>query len=91
MKDINGMYYFDETPLRNTTMFGLSCTIPPLVSNKIMFWHKRLGHPSFSYLKHLFLEFSKEISSSQFHCDVCHLAIVCLLIQEVILLPNIFI
>ena len=55
-------------------MFGSSRISSPLVSNKIMLWHKRLGHPSFSYLKHLFPEFSKEISSSQFHCDACHLA-----------------
>jgi len=73
-REINGLYYFDETPLGNTTMFDSKGTSRPLVSNKIMLWHKRLGHPSFSYLKHLFPKFSKEISSSPFHCDVCHLA-----------------
>jgi hypothetical protein len=73
-REMNGLYYFDETPLGNAMVFGLNSASLPPVSDQVMLWHKRLGHPSFSYLKHLFLVFSKEINSSQFHCEACHLA-----------------
>jgi hypothetical protein len=38
---------------------------------KIWLWHRRLRHPSFQYLQHLFpFSFSK-VSVSNFHCEPC--------------------
>src|ERR1051325_10690701 len=73
-REMNGLYYFDETPLGNAMVFGLNSASLPPVSDQVMLWHKRLGHPSFPYLKYLFPKFAKEINSSQFHCEACHLA-----------------
>jgi transposase InsO family protein len=73
-REMNGLYYFDETPLGNKTACGLNSASSPPVSDQVMLWHKRLGHPSFPYLKYLFPKFAKEINSSQFHCEACHLA-----------------
>ncbi|GAU39772.1 hypothetical protein TSUD_220160 [Trifolium subterraneum] len=74
-REINGLYYLDENPLGNKKASALHSTSPPLsVSDEVMLWHRRLGHPSFPYLKYLFPEFSKEINSSQLDCEACHLA-----------------
>lgn len=74
-REMNGLYYFNETHTSNTRISGLrSASLLP-VSNQAMVRHKRLGQPSFPYLKHLFPELSKEINSSNFHCETCHLAI----------------
>ena len=38
----------------------------------IKLWHRRLGHPSFPYLKKLFLSLFK--NNDVFGCEVCQLA-----------------
>ena len=39
-----------------------------------MVWHCRLGHPSFSYLKHLFSALFKKVNPLSFQCESCLLA-----------------
>ena len=39
-----------------------------------MLWHRRLGHPSFQYLKYLFPKLFKALDCSKLHCEACHLA-----------------
>ena len=36
-----------------------------------MLWHRRLGHPNFVYLKHLFPGLFKGIDCSMFQCEDC--------------------
>ena len=71
---INGLYYFDEIAFKNKKAQGLGSTSSTFVYDQVMLWHRRLGHPSFSYLKHLFPELFKGIDCSKFHCEACHLA-----------------
>ena len=41
---------------------------------QIWLWHHRLGHPSFSYMKHLFPTLFTTLSPTDFHCETCILA-----------------
>ncbi|KAJ9687202.1 hypothetical protein PVL29_015881 [Vitis rotundifolia] len=73
-KECEGLYYFDETDVCG------QC--PPTVCNsashpkdsKLLLWHKRMGHPSFQYLKHLFPSLCSNKTSLDFQCEVCELA-----------------
>ncbi|KAJ7982145.1 Retrovirus-related Pol polyprotein from transposon TNT 1-94 [Quillaja saponaria] len=38
---------------------------------KIWLWYSRLGHPSFSYMKHLFPDLYSDLHDSDFKCDTC--------------------
>ena len=42
--------------------------------HQIWMWHRRLGHASFGYIKHLFPSLFLDCNPSDFHCDVCTLA-----------------
>ena len=44
------------------------------VYDRIMFWHLRLGHYSFSYLKHLFLRLFRGVDCNLLHCEACVLS-----------------
>jgi hypothetical protein len=41
---------------------------------QIWLWHYRLGHPSFSYMKHLFSQLFSTLRYSDFRCETCILA-----------------
>ena len=53
-KMIDGLYYFRDELSSNKMAQGLSSISSLSIRDQIMVWHYRLGHPSFSYLKHLF-------------------------------------
>ena len=62
-KERDGLYYLeDHKQVVNKQAQALSSgsiLILISISDKIILWHKRLGHPSFSYLKRLFPSLSK--------------------------------
>ena len=39
--------------------------------HQIWMWHRRLGHPSFSYLKHLFSSLFSQIDERVLECETC--------------------
>jgi hypothetical protein len=41
---------------------------------QIWLWHYRLGHPSFSYMKHLFPDLFSKLHTSEFKGETCILA-----------------
>ena len=73
-KEREGLYYFNETDVRG------QC--PPNVCNfasrpkdsELLLWHKKMGHPSFQYLKYLFPSLYSNKASWDFQCEVCELA-----------------
>ena len=73
-KVINGLYYFDDDDSTREKVQGLSSISSISVQDKIMLWHYRLGHPSFSYLKKLFPMLFQGLDCSKFHCESCILS-----------------
>lgn len=71
-KEYEGLYYLDVS-----TVSVLSCGISGLASttndNNIVLWHKRMGHPSFSYLQRMFPHLHLNKSTIP-HCDICEFA-----------------
>jgi transposase InsO family protein len=66
-----GLYYVDDFSL------GRAHHMHPPVDKKerqIWLWHRRLGHPSFSYMKHLFPDLFSNILIFDLKCETCILA-----------------
>ncbi|VVA21035.1 Hypothetical predicted protein, partial [Prunus dulcis] len=61
-----GLYYVDDfSP-------GMANSVTHSFDSKqkqIWLWHRRLGHPSFSYMKHLILDLFSCFKDSDFTCD----------------------
>ncbi|CAL8168114.1 unnamed protein product [Prunus armeniaca] len=66
-----GVYYVDDfSP-------GMANSVTHPFDSKqkqIWLWHRRLGHPSFSYMKHLIPDLFSGFKDSDFTCDTCILA-----------------
>ena len=72
---IKDLYYFYDNQFENKQARGFIggvCSNP--IHDQIMLWHKRLGHPSFSYLKCLFPNLFKGLDSNTLVCETCFLA-----------------
>ena len=68
------LYYLDLTT-SNSNALAQSLSVTSLASmSKIWLWHKRFGHVSFGYLKHLFPDLFLNTSPSLFKCETCELA-----------------
>ncbi|CAK9151194.1 unnamed protein product [Ilex paraguariensis] len=71
---IDSLYYFDDNLSSNKQAQGFSSISSIFVREQIMVWHCKLGHPSFSYLKHLFPSLFKNIDPAFFQCESCLLS-----------------
>jgi hypothetical protein len=77
-KKSGGLYYLDngpdfkDQPQQISTYFESSFVFSN--NDDIMLWHLRLGHPSFSYLKHLFPKLFSKKDPTLFHCETCEFA-----------------
>ncbi|CAL2251993.1 unnamed protein product [Prunus armeniaca] len=66
-----GLYYVDDFSLSVAN----NVTHPfDSKQQQIWLWHHRLGHPSFSYMKHLIPDLFLGFKDSVFTCDTCILA-----------------
>lgn len=55
-REEGGLYYFDEIATENNKVVVSRCNSTSTSADlEKMLWHRRLGHPSFSYLQKLLL------------------------------------
>lgn len=73
-REHGGLYYFEDFNV-NKQAHTVDCgSLSMSREQKIMLWHRRLGHPSFPYLRNLFPELFRNKDSLMIHCEVCQLA-----------------
>ncbi|KAI5348930.1 hypothetical protein L3X38_001817 [Prunus dulcis] len=74
-KRIGGLYYLTlpSAPVRDRVVNTIqSCNVKD--KQQIWLWHRRLGQPSFGYLKRLFPSLFCSSNDSSFKCETCILA-----------------
>jgi hypothetical protein len=65
-----GLYYMEDFSMGRTHhVSSLSSK-----TQQIWLWHRRLGHPSFGYLRHVFPDLFSDVETSELNCDTCILA-----------------
>lgn len=78
VREGNDLYYLEEPNQLVTTKNHLSCSLMSkshLTSKeKIMFFHCRLGHPSFEVIKFMFPSLFSKVNNETLHCEVCEIA-----------------
>ncbi|KAK8951274.1 hypothetical protein KSP39_PZI003194 [Platanthera zijinensis] len=63
-----GLYYLDDfSPGKANYMHHQTSN----QERQIWLWHRRLGHPSFSYLRHLLPNLFSHVRHVDFNCDTC--------------------
>jgi transposase InsO family protein len=66
-----GLYYMDDFSTGRANHMRHSSGAK---YKQIVLWHRRLGHPSFNYLKHLLPDLFSDFDVSELKCDTCILA-----------------
>jgi GAG-pre-integrase domain len=64
----DGLYYLDDSKIGRVS---LAERIIEDNENKVMLWHKRLGHPSFGHLKKLSPHLFLGLDNKDFSCKTC--------------------
>ena len=76
-KKVGGLYYLeDKSWYSGGERQQASLVKDDFINKREHVWlcHKRLGHPSFSYLRKLFLSLFTRFDFSDFHCETCVMA-----------------
>jgi GAG-pre-integrase domain/Integrase core domain len=63
-----GLYHLED--INEGSAFSTSSLFSNC-KNKVLVWHKRLGHPSFGYMKNLFPELFVNCENHKFECETC--------------------
>jgi hypothetical protein len=66
-----GLYYMEDFSVGRAHHVSSSLSSK---TRQIWLWHRRLGHPSFEYLRHLFPDLFSDVETSELNCDTCILA-----------------
>lgn len=69
-KESGGLHYLDSKLLDPQIRSGYQVSTEKAYA-EVWLWHKRLGHPSFQYLQHLFNSLFARVHVSNFHCETC--------------------
>ncbi|BFG29747.1 hypothetical protein CerSpe_160210 [Prunus speciosa] len=74
-KRIGGLYYL-QLPAAAVRDCVANKALSGSVKDKqqLWLWHRRLGHPSFGYLRHLFPSLFSSCDESSFNCETCVMA-----------------
>jgi len=72
VKESGGLFYIDSNLSKQIQQPQSSSLLS--LSDEILLWHFRLGHPSFGYLKHLFPVLFKNKDVDSLQCEICQLA-----------------
>lgn len=71
-KERGGLYYFRGAPMfQSKSGHGLQVEWALLEKERILLWHRRLGHPSFVYLECLFPKLFTNIPVASLRCEQC--------------------
>ena len=73
-KEHEGLYYFDEIDVLGQSSPTVCNSTSYPKDSELLLWHKRMGHPTFQYLKHLFPSLCSNKTLLDFQCEVCELA-----------------
>ena len=74
-REANGLYFLDiPTPTQGQLSVAHHTSISPSAEETIWLWHRRLGHPSFHLIQHLFPSLLPNSSISLFQCESCELS-----------------
>lgn len=73
-KEQDRLFYFEDHVTLNRQAQKTATSDTFSAHSEIMFWHYRLGHPSFPYLQKLFPPLFKNKNFSSFQCKICQLA-----------------
>ena len=67
----NGLYYFEENMPRGKIAQEFHSIFSMSIQEQLIFWHYRLHHLSFIYLKNLFPDLFKNKDPLKFKCESC--------------------
>ncbi|KAL4562118.1 hypothetical protein LXL04_034312 [Taraxacum kok-saghyz] len=72
----NDLYYLRNVPplVNQQSPVSSISSLSSSISQQIMLWHQRMGHPSFSYLKRLFPNLFSNKEVVDFDCEICQFA-----------------
>ena len=72
-KLVDGLYVMESNSVCHLNSYQVSSKSNPVLESLYQ-WHRRLGHPSFGVLAHLFPKLASKCNKEEFFCEPCELA-----------------